>query len=152
MLPLHAATASGERVTFKRRNRPRGDVTRHKTSGPFTLLSTSMHRLLLEADELRSLETAKEQVSPPRTDPRVNRAYDTEMHPTKTKFTTMWVDKYRPKKFSDLLGEDRVHRDVMGWLKEWDRCVFKRQAPKSKKRKVGDENTPVNVSGRGVWG
>lgn len=26
----------------------------------------------------------------------------------------------------------------MTWLKEWDRCVFKRQAPK--KRKMGDEN------------
>jgi len=64
---------------------------------------------------------------------------------------TMWVDKYRPKKFSDLLGEDvsyrsglcfeltpqRVHRDVMAWLKEWDRCVFKRIPPR--KRKVDDE-------------
>ncbi|EPQ30324.1 uncharacterized protein PFL1_01850 [Pseudozyma flocculosa PF-1] len=39
----------------------------------------------------------------------------------------MWVDRYRPKKFTELLGDERVHRDVLGWLKEWDECVFKRK-------------------------
>lgn len=40
------------------------------------------------------------------------------------------------------IGEEltyqRTHREVMNWLKEWDKCVFKRAAP-SKKRKAGAE-------------
>ncbi|KAN0064727.1 Chromosome transmission fidelity protein 18 [Thecaphora frezii] len=39
----------------------------------------------------------------------------------------LWVDRYRPRKFTELLGDERLHRDVLGWLKEWDECVFKRK-------------------------
>ncbi|GAA5930725.1 hypothetical protein JCM1841_004748 [Sporobolomyces salmonicolor] len=39
--------------------------------------------------------------------------------------TTLWTDKYRPKRFVDLLGDERVHRTALLWLKEWDSCVFK---------------------------
>ncbi|PWN26081.1 P-loop containing nucleoside triphosphate hydrolase protein [Jaminaea rosea] len=46
----------------------------------------------------------------------------------------VWVERYRPKRFTELLGDERVHREVMGWLKEWDSCVFKRKA----KRKFKD--------------
>lgn len=37
----------------------------------------------------------------------------------------MWTDTYKPRKFTELLGDDRVHRSAMAWLKEWDACVFK---------------------------
>ena len=37
----------------------------------------------------------------------------------------MWTDTYKPRKFTELLGDDRVHRSAMAWLKEWDVCVFK---------------------------
>lgn len=80
----------------------------------------------------------------------------------------MWVDKYRPTKFTDLLGEEvslnkpfqtshlfaklgllsrlsiqRCHRDVLSWLKDWDKCVFKSVAPgvqaKKRNRMEGNE-------------
>ncbi len=44
-----------------------------------------------------------------------------------TTASQMWVDKHRPNKFTELLGDERVHREVLGWLKEWDECVFKRK-------------------------
>lgn len=50
----------------------------------------------------------------------------------------MWVDKYRPTKFTDLLGDERCHREVLGWLKEWDRCVFKTIAPIKKRPRDGE--------------
>ncbi|KAG9080539.1 hypothetical protein FRC06_006460 [Ceratobasidium sp. 370] len=40
---------------------------------------------------------------------------------------SMWVDQYKPKVFTDLLGDERVHRETMSWLKEWDQCVFGRR-------------------------
>lgn len=73
----------------------------------------------------------------------------------------MWVDRYRPTKFTDLLGDEvrfaspdgrplgtyadglllplqRVNRETMSWLKEWDQCVFKRKPPRVKKRGMED--------------
>jgi chromosome transmission fidelity protein 18 len=46
----------------------------------------------------------------------------------------MWVDRYKPTKFMDLVGEERVHREIMAWVKEWDVCVFNRRRPKGLKR------------------
>ena len=48
------------------------------------------------------------------------------------------MDRYRPKRYLDLLGDDRVHREVMSWVKEWDYCVFGKS--KGKKRARDDEN------------
>ncbi|BEJ10866.1 hypothetical protein CspHIS471_0102880 [Cutaneotrichosporon sp. HIS471] len=125
MRSVRAATASGSTVQFKRRIKPRApvDMAHAGQKEAVDLLTTPLHVLKAQADEIRSAEKARE---------------------GRTETVTqgikkgLWVDKYRPNKFSDLLGEDRVHRDVMTWLKEWDRCVFKRAAPK--KRKI-DEDT-----------
>jgi len=50
---------------------------------------------------------------------------------------TLWVDRYRPKRFTDLLGDERVHREVLAWVKEWDLCVFGKG--KGKKRARDEE-------------
>lgn len=57
---------------------------------------------------------------------------------------TLWVDRYRPKKFAELLGDERVHREVLGWLKEWDLCVFKRRNSNNplKRSRKPDFNNP----------
>ncbi|KAL8996335.1 MAG: hypothetical protein Q9169_004135 [Polycauliona sp. 2 TL-2023] len=38
--------------------------------------------------------------------------------------TLMWTEKYRAKKFTDLVGDERTHRDVLRWVKHWDPLVF----------------------------
>jgi chromosome transmission fidelity protein 18 len=38
--------------------------------------------------------------------------------------TLMWTEKYRAKKFTDLVGDERTHRSVLRWLKSWDPIVF----------------------------
>lgn len=38
--------------------------------------------------------------------------------------TMMWTEKYRAKKFTDLVGDERTHRNVLRWLKGWDPIVF----------------------------
>ncbi|KAI0780454.1 P-loop containing nucleoside triphosphate hydrolase protein [Trametes elegans] len=54
--------------------------------------------------------------------------------------TALWVDRYRPNRFTELLGDDRVHREVLSWVKEWDCCVFGRGKARGKKRARGDED------------
>ena len=38
---------------------------------------------------------------------------------------TLWVDKYAPKSFSQLLSAEKTNREVLKALKLWDAFVFK---------------------------
>ena len=38
--------------------------------------------------------------------------------------TSLWTEKYRARKFTDLVGDERTHRNVLRWLKGWDSVVF----------------------------
>ncbi|WVO24366.1 uncharacterized protein IAS62_005731 [Cryptococcus decagattii] len=135
---LMAATADGEIVTFHRRWKsqaisPLELQQRVGKGNGGELLTVPLHKLLDQVDELKSREKALQ----------LQRQIDEEEGQTKEiqMGMTMWVDKYRPKRFTDLLGEDRVHREVMSWLKEWDKCVFKRQRTQAKKRPFDDSDS-----------
>lgn len=45
---------------------------------------------------------------------------------TRARRTMMWTEKYRARRFFDLVGDDRTHREVLRWLKGWDPIVFPR--------------------------
>lgn len=36
----------------------------------------------------------------------------------------LWVEKYAPVGFLDLLSDELINREVVKWVKTWDRCVF----------------------------
>ncbi|KAH7359792.1 chromosome transmission fidelity protein 18 [Pyrenochaeta sp. MPI-SDFR-AT-0127] len=60
----------------------------------------------------------------------------------KSSRTLMWTEKYRAKKFTDLVGDERTHRSVLRWLKGWDSVVFPgsvKAKPKSAKKGFEDE-------------
>lgn len=40
--------------------------------------------------------------------------------------SALWVEKYRPKKYVDLLSDETTNRSLLSWLKMWDKVVFKR--------------------------
>ncbi|KAH9814323.1 P-loop containing nucleoside triphosphate hydrolase protein [Melampsora americana] len=54
---------------------------------------------------------------------------------------TLWTDRYRPTKFIDLIGDERVFRNAMSWLKEWDQCVFKNERSAASRRKVAKKRS-----------
>ncbi|XP_049876010.1 chromosome transmission fidelity protein 18 homolog [Pectinophora gossypiella] len=41
--------------------------------------------------------------------------------------TNLWVDKYRPESYLDLLSEEPVNRALLHWLHLWDKVVFKKE-------------------------
>lgn len=56
--------------------------------------------------------------------------------------TMLWTEKYRAKKFTDLVGDERTHRSVLRWLKGWDPIVFPgscKAKPKHKFSEDGEE-------------
>ncbi|XP_055546969.1 chromosome transmission fidelity protein 18 homolog [Wyeomyia smithii] len=45
--------------------------------------------------------------------------------------TELWVEKYRPRRYIDLLSDETTNRSLLQWLKLWDKVVFGRE-PKQK--------------------
>lgn len=123
---MNAATMDGTLVRFERRKRMKGwkppaimsDVDASQ------LLDRPIHQLLDAVEALKALEVVERDEA--HAQQARESANHTAMHNSKAALQ-MWVDKHRPAKFTELLGDERVHREVLGWLKEWDECVFKRK-------------------------
>ncbi|GAB7359161.1 hypothetical protein MBLNU230_g5228t1 [Neophaeotheca triangularis] len=58
--------------------------------------------------------------------------------PNLAKPTLLWTEKYRARKFTDLIGDERTHRSVMHWLKRWDSIVYPGVALRPTKSKKND--------------
>ncbi|KAG7398942.1 Chromosome transmission fidelity protein 18 [Phytophthora boehmeriae] len=56
--------------------------------------------------------------------------------------TTLWLDKYRPQSFLDLLSDERTNREVLSWIKSWDLFVF----PKKKRVNESHSTPPAKKS------
>src|SRR5690606_25339895 len=41
----------------------------------------------------------------------------------------LWTEKYRAKRFTDLIGDERTHRQVLRWLKSWEPIVHPHRRP-----------------------
>ena len=54
------------------------------------------------------------------------------------------MDRYRPTRFTELVGNERVARDILGWIKQWDYCVFGKRNMKGKKRALEDEEVNMD--------
>ncbi|KZT09714.1 uncharacterized protein LAESUDRAFT_722683 [Laetiporus sulphureus 93-53] len=135
---IRASDLDGKPVYFKRRSK--GDhssesyaSSSNATERPFSkLLDMPIHRLLdqlsAETAARLSCQDAEAAVAAAAGPSQANSSAD----------ATLWVDRYRPRRFTDLLGDDRVHREVVAWVKEWDYCVFGRNA-RGRKRPRGDD-------------
>ena len=55
--------------------------------------------------------------------------------------TMLWTEKYRARKFTDLVGDERTHRTVLRWLKGWDPIVFPGSNRPKPKKAAFDEVT-----------
>uniref|UniRef100_A0A1I8A4I8 ATPase_AAA_core domain-containing protein n=1 Tax=Steinernema glaseri TaxID=37863 RepID=A0A1I8A4I8_9BILA len=43
--------------------------------------------------------------------------------------SALWVDKYSPKGYAELLSDDGINRMLLTWVKMWDECAFKKKPP-----------------------
>lgn len=46
---------------------------------------------------------------------------------SRSESTQLWADKYKPTTYMELMGDQRLNRDVLRWVKQWDYCVFKKK-------------------------
>ncbi|ORY96506.1 P-loop containing nucleoside triphosphate hydrolase protein [Syncephalastrum racemosum] len=57
--------------------------------------------------------------------------------------SVLWVEKYRPRTFMDLLGDQRVNREVLKWVKTWDYCVFGKKPASTTERNKEIKNYDI---------
>ncbi|KAL4941925.1 hypothetical protein BDV06DRAFT_193423 [Aspergillus oleicola] len=53
--------------------------------------------------------------------------------------TAMWTEKYRARKYTELIGDERTNRSIMRWLRGWDPIVYPGLA-RSKQKKPNWNN------------
>ncbi|XP_075980547.1 chromosome transmission fidelity protein 18 homolog [Anticarsia gemmatalis] len=91
------------------------DTTTEQTSLHASYASTwDEARKILEAKQAQ--QTTEQQLSQPLPD------MDTDINGN-----MLWVDKYRPTSYLDLLSEEPVNRALLHWLHLWDKIVFKKE-------------------------
>ncbi|KIJ35765.1 hypothetical protein M422DRAFT_261949, partial [Sphaerobolus stellatus SS14] len=123
--PIKAVTFDGKAIFIGRKWKPTQPRTT-STSTPFkgmtNMLEVPIHRLMdnLSATTAARLANAEQGIS--------------LLPPPKAPEERLWVDRYRPQRFLDLLGDERVHRETLAWVKEWDFCVYGKRKPKGKQR------------------
>jgi chromosome transmission fidelity protein 18 len=54
----------------------------------------------------------------------------------------LWVEKYKPKNYLELLSDEGTNRTLLHWLKLWDKVVFNRERKVKQRAKV--ENKKEN--------
>ncbi|RUS89835.1 hypothetical protein EGW08_002365 [Elysia chlorotica] len=47
---------------------------------------------------------------------------------------SLWVEKYAPRRYTELLSEESINRSLLHWLKLWDYVVFGKDVPKPMKK------------------
>lgn len=88
------------------------------------LLDVAAHEVELENIE-RQQSSIRESVEKPVDEP--------------TGSTVLWTEKYRARKFSELVGDERTHRLVLRWMKAWDPIVFPGLAKRNTKRRAAND-------------
>ena len=55
---------------------------------------------------------------------------ETDTIPDTLEDNQLWVERWRPKKFLDLVGNEKTNRRILKWLRDWSPAVFKEQIGK----------------------
>ncbi|XP_043944875.1 chromosome transmission fidelity protein 18 homolog [Protopterus annectens] len=74
-------------------------------------------------------------------DPVEEEEDDTDDENEEKKTVSLWVDKFTPRHYTELLSDDYTNRCLLKWLKLWDVVVFGREK-NVKKNKVKQETRP----------
>lgn len=72
---------------------------------------------------------------------------DARMEVEETDDSKLWVDMYKPCKYSELLSDESTNRTLLKWVKLWDKIVFRRRPKvKSDKHKIINKQANPNFN------
>ncbi|XP_022092575.1 chromosome transmission fidelity protein 18 homolog isoform X2 [Acanthaster planci] len=88
-------------------------------------ISTSMNRGLTKKLGMSAGDDADDEMD--------DEGDDVEEVASKEKSSALWVDQYAPRRYTDLLSDDGINRNLLYWLKLWDYLVFGKEKKQRKK-------------------
>jgi hypothetical protein len=108
---------------YLRQSNPQGAEKPKDDSNKAQFLSKPMKELLRESEILQSAALLR------KADREKRLHSDERVVVASASCGQMWVDKYSPKSFSQLLSSDSTNKEVLKAVKQWDHFVFKRPNP-----------------------
>ncbi|GFR79244.1 chromosome transmission fidelity protein 18-like protein [Elysia marginata] len=115
-----------------------------KDSRPLSLLPTPVcimreqiedqhtRKVLEEASEVH--RDVRRQMEAMEDDGTIGNAVDDEVDNLSEELKSLWVEKYAPRRYTELLSEESINRSLLHWLKLWDYVVFGKDVPKPMKQ------------------
>ena len=114
--------------------------------------------MVREAEAYNHRKAVEEAVARDEVD-KENAPGDAEATPARKQLAhTLWVDKYRPSRFIELMSNGKVNRNVLLWLTQWKNFaegkgpVEKKRPPAQKKVKFDSQSQPEKDGGGGGGG
>ncbi|XP_071854788.1 chromosome transmission fidelity protein 18 homolog isoform X3 [Apostichopus japonicus] len=146
-LSITVTGSNGKRVFLRKQEEvlektvsKNGTMTFDPSAGKVTLLRMSIHQLRQQIEEERHRKLILE--SRELTESLTRKAAVAEeadgMSPGEQNESNLWVDRYAPRLFTDLLSDDGINRNILFWLKMWDKVVFgkEKKAKSSKSQEI----------------
>lgn len=120
-----SVTLKDGRRAFCRLHDSRQDIlAHHRRNQHKTLLSAPISSLLQQVEQEAFATAVKAS--------ELQQAHDLSLLEdaalTEPPQQALWVDKYSPRSFFELLSDEQVNREVIKWVKSWDSCVHKKTA------------------------
>ncbi|GMM44638.1 Ctf18 protein [Pichia kluyveri] len=121
--------SNGERITIKPKNilmlNKERDIVNDLINGSKQLECLNMNELYEKIrikenteKELSKLNENEDELKKNINELKMLTSKNNKKHRKKNQ-NTLWTEKYRPKKFIDLLGNERVNANILKWLNEW---------------------------------
>ncbi|KAL2850123.1 hypothetical protein BJX68DRAFT_237395 [Aspergillus pseudodeflectus] len=96
-----------------------------------------IHKLLDDATKEIELAAASKPASAPAVQPSIEAPIGDKKS---RKFAAaMWTEKYRARKYTELIGDERTNRSILRWLRGWDPIVYPNLARTKKKANYNDD-------------
>ncbi|NXD31502.1 CTF18 protein, partial [Spelaeornis formosus] len=96
-------------------------------------------RQVLEASQ-QLTEIVTSEAGPEGADPGADEAPAAPEEPSHC----LWVDKFAPRRFIELLSDDYTNRCLLKWLKLWDTVVFGRDKAAKKPKAIPAAHLPLS--------
>ncbi|QPG74977.1 hypothetical protein FOA43_002316 [Brettanomyces nanus] len=143
VLPKEIMLSSGKTICLQPKNR--GQYNEEPILEKATLASDTIQ--LIDMGNLRrklEIEKLIHHQEPKNTSNRFKKTF----HGLKDgrRVDSLWTEKYRPKSFFDLLGNERTNRHILEWLNQWNEVVFGRPTPDQMMPEYLQANRPQTAS------
>ncbi|TID30165.1 hypothetical protein CANINC_001249 [Pichia inconspicua] len=124
----HVTLSDGSRITLRPKSKS-SKLREAKMVESLTLLSIDKDCMNMPAlyEKLRIAQKTREELQKFEENrkglEKVANALNAVNANGKRKVNNLWTEKYRPKKFIDLIGNEKVNASILRWLNEWNYAV-----------------------------